>query len=133
MNYESPIKTIIEALRFEQEKKLEGYIFHAVQEIGICVDKEQLLKALRYDRNQYEKGYKDGYDDGYARAGKWVSVNDRLPDKHTRVLCYFKYEPESSDVICENTYFSGGFWLSDGSKVTHWQPLPEPPAERKEQ
>lgn len=132
MSYKSPIDFITSEIRLEHEKRIDGDIFHAVQEIGITVDKEQLLKALRYDRNQYEKGYKDGYDDG-LHADKWVSVDDRLPDKHTRVLCYFKYEPESSDVICENTYFSGGFWLSDGSKVTHWQPLPEPPAERKEQ
>jgi hypothetical protein len=27
------------------------------------VDKEELAKALAYDRGQYDKGYKDGYDD----------------------------------------------------------------------
>ena len=57
----------------------------------------------------------------------WISVKDRLPEKNTRVLCYFKFEPESPDVISENTYHSGGLWLSEGSKVTHWMPLPEPP------
>lgn len=62
---------------------------------------------------------------------EWVSVTDRLPEKHQRVLCYHKYEPESPDVICENTYFSGGFWLSDGSKVTHWCSLPAPPTEKE--
>lgn len=62
---------------------------------------------------------------------EWISVEDRLPEKHQCVLAYHKYEPESPDVICENTYFSGGFWLSDGSKVTHWMPLPSPPTEKE--
>ena len=28
------------------------------------VDKAELLRALSYDRDQYEKGYADGYEDG---------------------------------------------------------------------
>ena len=62
-----------------------------------------------------------------SKFGEWVSVDDRLPEKHERVLCYYKYEPESPDVICENTYHGGGRWLSEGSKVTHWMSLPQPP------
>lgn len=38
-------------------------IYKAVQDVGINVNKEELLKALRYDRNQYDKGYSDGYED----------------------------------------------------------------------
>ena len=30
-----------------------------VQQYGIVVDKEELLKALQYDREQYAKGYND--------------------------------------------------------------------------
>ena len=60
---------------------------------------------------------------------EWISVQDRLPKNHTQVLCYFKYEPEGPDIICENTYHKSGKWLSDGDKVTHWMPLPEPPKE----
>ena len=67
---------------------------------------------------------------GY-RKSEWISVEDRLPERHSRVLCYHKYEPESPDVICENTYYGrksdGHLWLSDGDKVTHWMPLPIPP------
>ena len=37
-----------------------NYLF----KIGVNVDKEELEKALRYDRHQYSKGYKDGYEDG---------------------------------------------------------------------
>lgn len=32
----------------------------AIQKVGIKVDKDELVKALAYDRKQYEKGYVDG-------------------------------------------------------------------------
>ena len=40
-------------------------VFSAEKTLGIKVDKEELEKALRYDRQQYDKGYADGYDIGY--------------------------------------------------------------------
>ena len=30
---------------------------------------------------------------------KWIPVSEMLPNRHHRVLCYFKYEPESPDII----------------------------------
>lgn len=51
-DYDSPIKIIQKAL----ETKMENDIFTAVQHYDIDVDKEELIKALRYDRDQYEKG-----------------------------------------------------------------------------
>ena len=35
-------------------------LYHVTQSIGYKVDKDELIKALQYDRQQYEKGYKDG-------------------------------------------------------------------------
>ena len=35
----------------------------AVIEIGISVDKGELIKALEYDRDQYNKGYRAGIDE----------------------------------------------------------------------
>lgn len=58
---------------------------------------------------------------------KWISVSERLPRKDEVVLCYFQYEPESPDVVCENIYLGGGIWLSEKSKVSYWMPLPKPP------
>ena len=42
--------------------KLESDCVKSVQSYGFDVDKEELAKALNYDRNQYEKGHKDGYN-----------------------------------------------------------------------
>ena len=58
---------------------------------------------------------------------EWISVKDRLPDKRGEYLCYYKFEPDSPDVVCENTYQGSGLWLSEMDKVTHWQPMPQPP------
>ena len=55
---------------------------------------------------------------------EWISVKEP-PKKRGEYLCYFKYEPESPDVICQNTYYGSGRWMSETDKVTHWMPLPE--------
>ena len=53
--YKSPIDIIYG----QMETQMEGDILRAVQKYGITVDKEELIRALQYDRGQYEKGYAD--------------------------------------------------------------------------
>lgn len=53
--YKSPIDIIYG----QMEKQMEGDILRAVQSYGINVDKVELIRALQYDRAQYEKGYAD--------------------------------------------------------------------------
>ena len=55
MSYESPIEMIYGQMRIETENA----ICKAVQNVGVNVDKDELIKALQYDREQYQKGYKD--------------------------------------------------------------------------
>ena len=56
--YESPINIIISKLC----TKLESDCVKSVQHYGFDIDKEELAKALNYDRKQYEKGHTDGYN-----------------------------------------------------------------------
>ena len=56
--YESPINIIISELC----TKLDSDCVKSVQSYGFDVDKEELAKALNYDRKQYEKGHTDGYN-----------------------------------------------------------------------
>jgi hypothetical protein len=53
--YQSPIEIIYG----EITSSMENDIIKVVQKYGINVDKEELLRALRYDRDQYNKGYAD--------------------------------------------------------------------------
>lgn len=60
---ESPITTMITEVQDNIAKQFaeqtENMIYQEVHNVGIYVDKEELIKALAYDRNQYEKGYHD--------------------------------------------------------------------------
>lgn len=64
--YNSPITL----LQGQFETKIENDVMTAIQRYGIDVNKEELLKALAYDRHQYEEGYKNGYQAGYEKAKK---------------------------------------------------------------
>ena len=55
MSYKSPIEIIYG----DMTHKLENEVFTVIQNIGINIDKDELIKALQYDRNQYETGYAD--------------------------------------------------------------------------
>ena len=58
---------------------------------------------------------------------RWISVEERLPERDKEVLCLFVY-PEGTSV-CQNVYYGSGHWLGEGDHVTHWMPLPELPKE----
>ncbi len=60
--YESPINIIESAVTELQEQQEEGVI-RLIRRYGITVDKEELLKALANDRDQYNKGYAEGVRD----------------------------------------------------------------------
>lgn len=64
MAYESPIKMIYNDIK----TRYENGVVKAVQAYDIKVDKAELLKALEYDRAQYDKGFMDGYAKGTADA-----------------------------------------------------------------
>lgn len=60
-NYESPITKIYGDIRNEIIRQDEENCTYAIEQtIGYRVDKDELIKALQYDRDQYDKGYKDG-------------------------------------------------------------------------
>ena len=66
--YESPIMILQDQIATDFARKIDEEtgkaIYEATQRIGINVDDNELLKALRYDRGQYDKGYNDGFNDG---------------------------------------------------------------------
>ena len=56
MSYKSPIEVIYK----DMEAKLEEDVYRAVLSYGIRVDREELIKALKHHKVQYDKGYADG-------------------------------------------------------------------------
>ena len=68
MPWESPIKLDYTPFWEQIVDAQENAIYKAVLKVNISVDREEMVKALKYDRQQYEKGYADGYENGYQAA-----------------------------------------------------------------
>ena len=83
MSYKSPIETIVD----EMALIAENGVYKAAQNVNINVNKEELEKALRYDRDQYVEGFANGYEAGYKKG-----INDAI-DKLSSLL--IKREGES--------------------------------------
>lgn len=58
MSYESPIK-LIEDMTKRFQLSVEDNVYHSVLNIGVNVDKAELIRALEYDRDQYYHGRQD--------------------------------------------------------------------------
>ena len=58
--YRSPIEMLITDIEHQIVKQQDEEIYQAVLHHIPNIDKEELIRALQYDRNQYEKGYADG-------------------------------------------------------------------------
>ena len=96
--YESMINVIQQQAQVDMENAIMG----AIKKVGISVDKEELIRALKYDRGQYEKGYADGKRDGGKRNAAlellldWAIEcdfgYDNIPDE------YEKYKDDVKDM-----------------------------------
>ena len=84
--YESPIKICKKQIRMMQDET----IVRAVQDVGIFVNKDELIKALQYDRDQYEKGYADGLEAAKREsADKIASFLERDGNWEALKQCWF--------------------------------------------
>ena len=107
--WESPVTVVTENIlkaMTDVKEAMDGKVMEAVFKVGIEVNKDELIKAMQYDRDQYEKGYRNGYNAGYT-TDKWISVEDRLPESGTHCLlcCDVKrYDGTHSQYICDGYY-----------------------------
>ena len=60
-------------------------ICDADTEVLLDIDKGELIRALEYDRAQYEKGYFEGKEAAEAER-RWIPVTERLPKNEAAVL-----------------------------------------------
>ena len=66
MSYKSPIdlvmgtpQTSVDEIRDSVTGLIEKEVVNTILKLKVNVDKDELIKALEYDRHQYEKGYAD--------------------------------------------------------------------------
>ena len=132
--YESPINLIEKQVANNIEKTIEGEVWTVTKEIGIDVNKEELIKALQYDRDQYEKGYYDGLN-----AHKWIPVSERLPENDDDVLvCFAQGDMAVAFYHIDTTRYPTQFedmnetgWFDEEDDALYsepiaWMPLPKP-------
>ena len=85
MSWESPID--VYTITSEMETALDDEIVTVVQRFGFDVNKEELTKALLYDRGQYEKGFADGR----PKKGEWIDKSGAVTypfwDRYTCSVC----------------------------------------------
>lgn len=141
MSYISPIK-IEEIPQMEEGwadkigKYIAGEVDNLVLEscvkVGCHVDKGELEKALRYDRDQYARGYADGKRDA---APTWHSVEDGLPEIGKRVLVSYGGDVQILKCTDNMTYDGKNYWWNEADGLwerveesSYWMPI-EPPKE----
>ena len=94
--WESPIQisTISEEIGRKIVDDQNNYIVETCVKMGVNVDKDELLKALAYDRGQYEKGYADGRR---ARDSEIVRCKDCI---HRPTGTGANHDLEFPDYVC---------------------------------
>lgn len=70
--YKSPIELLVTDIQNQIVKQQDEEIYKAVLHYVPNVDKEELIRALNYDRQQYQKGYLDGKADAVVH-GYWIN------------------------------------------------------------
>lgn len=133
LGYESPIQMPTGQIATKMAKKADDTIWEAVVKTEVAVDKDELVKALSYDRDQYEKGYINGYSAG-LNADKWISVEERLPEENGSYLVVGKTKTAFTSHFYKKLIIHGKVFSAHFSNkyITHWMPLPEPPRESED-
>ncbi len=80
--YKSPIELIVTEIENQVIEKGEEAICTAVLHYIPNVDRTELLKALEYDRQQYEAGYRDAKDEivrcKVCKFGEMCSIREAM-------------------------------------------------------
>lgn len=105
----------------------EGYrtfLSEALRKLAYYEDLEdEPIKALTYDRNQYEKEFSDAIP-------KWISVEERLPKAEENVLVTIKDDSADSPIYYTSVgWYYKGIWVVENEvshQVTAWMPRPKP-------
>ena len=93
--------------------EVDNLVLQSCVKVGCHVDKDELEKALRYDRDQYVKGYEDGKRDAAAAIEELQQIADH-------------YEQTAKDYWKEACEYKAqlpkrGEWeLIDGAEPMRW-------------
>lgn len=72
--YEAPIHLIFDDIKIQLDKNVEDCVYSAVQNVGVNVDREELVKALNNDRGQYQIGFHDGQVEALKSLHEYINA-----------------------------------------------------------
>ena len=102
-----PIVKIYEANSLFNEH-IENEVYSLIKRYNIDVDKDELIRALDYDRKQYDIGYADGVRDFYAKLIDKVVTIFRVRCGETEPsLGYSIYREELDEILNELVFLQG--------------------------
>lgn len=136
--YKSPIELLIRDYQHQVIEREKEQVYRAAVQVVPNIDKDELLRALAYDRGQYQRGYLDGLHDA---APRWIPVEERLPatipcaagTEYSEAVNVLTSGRKVLTAIWDGSEFiaDAAFWDAEGEDITHWTPvllpLPEPP------
>ena len=71
----------------------------------------------------------DAIEELLAAVPKWISVEERLPEKDEMVIVYYSWTGQSGTEYKEVSLATLDEMRYCGNKLLGWMPLPEPPKE----
>lgn len=120
--YESPIELIIgdyikdvaNKIIEERDNKIENEICYTINtKYGINIDKEELMRALAYDRDQYAKGYYDARRELQSMVDFYIKVKEAYKKCDVNDLDYIENASNLYNEIKKLAEEYG--WDDDGS------------------
>lgn len=104
-DYESPVTLQIRKIAEQIEEQRENEITATISEqIGVNVDKNELKRALAYDRDQYRRGYEDGWRARSKDVPQWIPVTYRPMTAKERIALAEHYGIEYCDTFEEKIF-----------------------------
>lgn len=98
--YESPINIFETPMQITTEinAQTDEMIYKAVKNVGVDVNKEELVRALQYDREQYYKGYHDGEENAMNDFADWlIDQFTLLFTREDLKKAYYEYKMKEYD------------------------------------
>ena len=101
--YESPIKIIeskIDSFSNAIIKQKDDAIFAEIQSsFGVELDRGELIRALQYDRDQYDKGYSNGKRDAMGELVRCKDCKHFIQEEHgCNHFGYYSHTPWVDEV-----------------------------------
>lgn len=111
--YKSPIilteldtmNSMVEKAMKDVQNQREEHIIQVIKGYGVNVDKDELIKALQYDRKQYQQGFEDGIEKASEILAEVFGVPCNYADEWLPYACDFGNTCDCKHKECWKQFF----------------------------